>query len=257
MGFYGNIKSSSKSQFAFDKTYANRHEMDEALFKGDGIYVGRYVLVDYDEGMPSEYQEAPSCFINKNDLYTISYQTSEKVLQKDILINLFSDSEKTISLINELEIGKVYKIPSSYSDTCYNKNTYWTVPTIEEDGQTKQLYFNVDERILTTVKSAATTACVWLTLEVEDSSNYLVNYNIDQQYYAMTGRGYDSTVWQKVFKYNDKSGIKEEAYVMIAELNSVVPTFDISADAPTLTPISPHFDADSTNVYYRVHWQPQ
>jgi hypothetical protein len=40
---------------------------------------------------------------------------------------------------------------------------------------------------------------------------------------------------------------------MIAELNSVVPTFDITADAPTMTPITPHFDADSTNVYYKLH----
>ena len=43
---------------------------------------------------------------------------------------------------------------------------------------------------------------------------------------------------------------------MVAELNTVVPTFDISADAPTLLPITPHFDTDSTNVYYKLHWQP-
>jgi hypothetical protein len=35
------------------------------------------------------------------------------------------------------------------------------------------------------------------------------------------GRGWDSTVWQKVYE-NGK-----ESYVMIAELNGVVPTFDI------------------------------
>jgi hypothetical protein len=44
---------------------------------------------------------------------------------------------------------------------------------------------------------------------------------------------------------------------MIAELNTVVPTFDISADAPTLSPITPHFDINSTDVYYKLHWQPQ
>jgi len=43
---------------------------------------------------------------------------------------------------------------------------------------------------------------------------------------------------------------------MIAELNSVVPTFAVSADAPTLTLIAPHFGANSTNVYYNLHWQP-
>jgi hypothetical protein len=30
---------------------------------------------------------------------------------------------------------------------------------------------------------------------------------------------------------------------MIAELNTVVPSFDVVADAPTMTPLTPHFDA--------------
>jgi len=41
---------------------------------------------------------------------------------------------------------------------------------------------------------------------------------------------------------------------MVAELNTVVPTFDISVDAPTQMPIAPHFDAASTDVYYNLHW---
>jgi hypothetical protein len=44
---------------------------------------------------------------------------------------------------------------------------------------------------------------------------------------------------------------------MVAELNTVVPTFDLVGDAPTITPLYPHFDGDSTNVYYKLHWQPQ
>jgi hypothetical protein len=42
---------------------------------------------------------------------------------------------------------------------------------------------------------------------------------------------------------------------MIAELNSVVPTFTVVADPPTMNPIAPHFDAESTDVYYKLHWQ--
>jgi hypothetical protein len=48
----------------------------------------------------------------------------------------------------------------------------------------------------------------------------------------------------------------ETKYVMIAELNSVVPTFDISVDAPTETPLMPHYSTDSSNVYYKLHVQP-
>jgi hypothetical protein len=28
------------------------------------------------------------------------------------------------------------------------------------------------------------------------------------------------------------------------------------ADAPTMSPILPHFDTASNNVYYKLHWQP-
>ena len=44
---------------------------------------------------------------------------------------------------------------------------------------------------------------------------------------------------------------------MVAELNSVVPSFTVSQDAPTLSPITPHFDENSTNVLYNLHVQPQ
>lgn len=81
------------------------------------------------------------------------------------------------------------------------------------------------------------------------SGNYQTNFNVDRGRYS-TARGYDSTVWQKVYS----NGV--EKYVMIAELNSVVPSFGVSSDPPSLLPISPHFGADSTNVYYELHWQP-
>jgi hypothetical protein len=48
MGFYGNgsITSSSKVNLQFDKKYSNRKVMEEAAAT-DGIYQGRYVLVEY------------------------------------------------------------------------------------------------------------------------------------------------------------------------------------------------------------------
>ena len=43
---------------------------------------------------------------------------------------------------------------------------------------------------------------------------------------------------------------------MIAELNSVVPTFDVTVDAPTPLPIPPYYDSDNSNLYYKLHVQP-
>ena len=81
---------------------------------------------------------------------------------------------------------------------------------------------------------------------IESTNSYTINYNIDTAAYGPS-RGYDSTVWQKTYI----DGL--EKYVQIAELNSVIPTFDIAADAPTMAPITPHFDVNSTNVYYKLH----
>lgn len=86
---------------------------------------------------------------------------------------------------------------------------------------------------------------------VDNYPGHYLNYTIDRASYPSARRGYDSTVWQKIVRDN------KDEYVMIAELNSVVPSFDIEADAPTEIPLAPHFDADSTNVYYKIHMQPQ
>ena len=48
MGFYGSITNNTKSQFSFDKIYPNRATMDDSVYT-DGIFVGRFVLVDYDK----------------------------------------------------------------------------------------------------------------------------------------------------------------------------------------------------------------
>ena len=47
MGFYGNITNTAKTQFTFDRTYPNRRTM-EARTATDEIYLGRYVLIEYD-----------------------------------------------------------------------------------------------------------------------------------------------------------------------------------------------------------------
>jgi hypothetical protein len=47
MGFYGNITNTARTQFQFDRVYANRYEMEQKT-STDGVYAGRYCLVEYD-----------------------------------------------------------------------------------------------------------------------------------------------------------------------------------------------------------------
>ena len=51
MGFYGNISNVNKTNMTFDKIYSNRKSMDESCAL-DGVYAGRYVLVEYEQYYP-------------------------------------------------------------------------------------------------------------------------------------------------------------------------------------------------------------
>ena len=48
MSLYGNVKKVGSSTFQFDRVYGNRKAMDDAA-NTDGVYIGRYVLVEYGE----------------------------------------------------------------------------------------------------------------------------------------------------------------------------------------------------------------
>jgi hypothetical protein len=47
MGFYGHITNVQRTSMSFDRIYPNRFTMDERA-GNDGVYAGRYVLVEYD-----------------------------------------------------------------------------------------------------------------------------------------------------------------------------------------------------------------
>lgn len=88
----------------------------------------------------------------------------------------------------------------------------------------------------------------WETVS-EGESIFVRNFNIDKGSYAKEKRTYDSTVWQKVYVGN------EEKYIMVADLNTITPTFTFTADAPTVTPVPPHYDPNNTNTNYNIHLQ--
>ena len=76
-----------------------------------------------------------------------------------------------------------------------------------------------------------------------DDTNYNINWNID---YAKDHRGYDSTVWQKVYINN------KQKYIMIAELNAKMPNLTMSLDAPGDN-LAPHFDEHSNEDNFILH----
>ena len=77
--FYGNITNTSKTQFQFDKIYPNRYEMERQK-STDGIYAGRYVLVEYD----SAYQQDDSyrVWIFENKLYSVNEKNDSYLIRR-------------------------------------------------------------------------------------------------------------------------------------------------------------------------------
>lgn len=216
MGFYGNITNTARTQFQFDKIYPNRYEM-EIHKSTDGIYAGRYVLVEYDS-------EA------NLDTYLRVQKVGDRFYENP------TGEVGDATLLKQSDIGYpsivyVSDIDPTPAQGLHAKNCtfYICVSELTEGSQQPAIFNKV--------------------ISGKEGPDYTINYNIDISEYK-NGRGYDSTVWQKTYI----DGV--EKYVMIAELNSVVPTFDVSADAPTQRPLVPHFDIQSTDVYYKLHWQP-
>lgn len=233
MGFYGNkniTANSSKSAFVFDRTYANRRDMDKAA-DTDGVYIGRFVLVDYGiDGSMNEILYTP-VFIKPNTNPQEFYTSAE--FEEDTRI-IEGDNRQGVAI--------------KEGDIVYTKE-YTSEPAADElENMVKVFYIctGSDENGYATFN--------YVTMETKNK--YTQNYNIDLSAYTDNngGRGFDSTVWQKVYISSDSTlGAK---YVQVAELNSVVPTFNLTYDAPTLYPNTPHFDTNSTNLYYNLHVQP-
>lgn len=271
MGFYGNIKNTSRTQFSFDRVYANRAEMD-GMADLDGIYAGRFVLIEYDTAAtPSFY---PTGYLKDGIVYAAIPNTANgdvypyQICPEDGKENTsyYITSGTLIRVTPENNFDKIYYDDKGEESTtpldvyffASGKTLTKTVPKYYYDSSNNSFVEAVDEKgnILNQELSFAEmkvfneqgTSSIVNTYTSYD--NYIRNYNIDRVKYGVS-RGYDSTVWQKVY---ENSSAK---YVMIAELNSVIPTFDLAADSPTMTPILPHFDVDSTNIYYKLHMQPQ
>ena len=217
MGFYGNITNTSKTQFQFDRIYPNRATMENKK-NIDNIYAGRFVLIEYDKNIEVEG-------------FNRAWEKSEG--GKSVFYS--SNTFENVTRYNKNNTEKGYIVFTSDKDLQPSEQLVY-----------KNCKFYVCESTLDVNDS---TPAEWREL-VKSDNPYTMNYTIDTEAYGPS-RGYDSTVWQKTYVDG------RDKYVQIAELNSVVPTFDISADAPTMNPIVPHFDINSTNVYYKLHMQPQ
>lgn len=280
MGFYGNLSAISKSAFYFDKIYANRKEMDDNC-ESDGVYIGRYVLVDYDKD--SQYSEnnniRPGYAISLNG--TIEFHTGPSItsprfiydetqngddyISKDGIIKVMGFRTASIGVFSEttgyttedqnLMRSETADVVDNDDYIVFTHPELWqciggtdpvTITIESEDEEEENISYQIRYANFQLLANSTDSD----TEEAEEENKYIANYNTDKHEYGNFGRGWDSTVWQKT--YHDG----QSKYIMVAELNSVVPAFDIAPEAPTETPVAPYYGPESANLYYKVHTQP-
>lgn len=203
MGFYGNITNTSKTTFSFDKIYANRLEMDNACANGDGVFLGRYVLVEYGYIFDATDEAWTDERVGISSITTIYDHPTDR---------------GSLHIIPWVE-NKLVKIK-------YNSTRYYKYKASIISG--KPVWYLMRGTYDTSIK---------------DDDLYEVNYKIDRDVYH---RGYDSTVWIKQFINN------EEKYIQIAELNTVIPIFNLEPIMPydPYSPVEITIDTYQPNIYY-------
>ena len=237
MGFYGNLANVARTTFSFDKTYSTHFEMvlKEA---SDQVFVGRYVLLDYD---------------HEDDVNDDIYKLTQ-------LVQYLIKTDLTFNWKKKKKIDNKYRQAYTGEEITLNNDTYY-------------ILIGGDSASLQNPKLLKGTVEQTVDLEESISDWYNSHYYIDKKIFSSVGRGWDSTVWQKTYKDNDL------AYVMIAELNGVVPTVDILNDPPVwlsgieipdentnpdeydkydyrIHHMVPYFDEeDRTNLHYNLHVQ--
>ena len=200
MAFYGNITNTSQTTFQFDRIYSNRLEM-EVNCPNDGIFVGRYVLVEYDDeaAFPVVYK------IN-NKFYTTPKEDANTQIKYGGTAR--PASENIYSSLDKIYLNEIVQTQLVDETIQFYKCT---------GGDNGIAIFEN------------------LNKDVTSTNNYIRNFSIDEQHYNPTEeksdkwKGFDSTVWVKTTVTID--GKLYTKYVWIADLNSVVPTFDVAADA--------------------------
>lgn len=264
MSFYGNITNLTRSTFQYERTYPSRTLMD-ASAANDGVYVGNYVLVDYDIAMSGDWGVEATARLNptNNAIVEVYDSAGHQIKWQQLRVSsyIYPYARGVVDANTEVDRGyyKYIIVPGNRTSTNTNGQIVTTVYnyTMGNQGVDHDVIYEVYGHYAKnndgTINTTNTDQQAWYPLLrklSEESGTYERNYAIDYQNYK-TSRGYDSTVWQKTYSGNPAT----PRYVMIAELNTIVPTFDVSADAPTMSPVAPHFDTSSTNFYYKLHQQ--
>lgn len=257
MGFYGNITNTSKTTFTFDKIYSNRLQMDNSC-TSDGIFLGRYVLVEY--GLPATQ-------------YLVGY-LDNKIMYDD-------PSDRSDSHIILCENGKLVKVKRSNQWYLYVGNVTasgtkeWKYLTRITNDRVDDEQYNLNYQIDYPVYGRGYDSTVWIKQYINNQETYVQiaelntvvpNFSIypllpQDPYVAVD----DSNIIYQPGKYYyydetdshyklDNSDTKTEGrvYYLESELGPAITTDQSSTNLLYKLRIPTNFqlDLDDNNIYY-------
>lgn len=270
--FYGNMKNNSRASFIFDRVYSSRSEMEDALttrnsqddsiIEGDGVFVNRYVLVNYEYTLNETDPELIAT-------YEPMYQKLERGSEKRKNINTLNYQGYYVKNNNRfIKAGDLPIESRRYEPegTYYERKVY-----IDKYRPT----FKTDE-----YQIAALNETLWQsgTYYIESNNGFEIDngtaFDSQKKYYKklLVSGGptedtiyhqhkmadweryhqvYDRTVWMKI--YIDS----QERYILVAELDAKAPKLSVIADSPDCKFNEPHFDMRASNEYEYLYHTPK
>ena len=145
--FYGNIKNNSRSSFIFDRIYNSRSQMEDALNNnidpdtqqviGDGVFINRYVLVNYSYSAEGAYVLIKKSQVNASnyDQYYYAVDDSNHTEYYDELTkkyylpgNVYAKSNDVRQWENEAEVTSDYYQKTHFIDRFdinFHENPYY------------------------------------------------------------------------------------------------------------------------------------
>ena len=174
--FYGNIKNNSRASFIFDKIYPSRLAMETALketkdengvVQGDGVFINRYVLINYGYSADGFYTIVPEDTINN---LKIAFENNDSDAIKTINSLYYKDNDNNYVNIDVNYFNENKNNISAW----YSSGTYFYEKNI-----------NFIDR--------------WKYGSRLENEGYATNREQDQNAYKAD---YDLTVWMKIYSNN-------------------------------------------------------
>ena len=257
MGFYGNITNTSKTTFTFDKIYSNRLQMDNSC-TSDGVFLGRYVLVEY--GLPATQ-------------YLVGY-LDNKIMYDD-------PSDRSDSHIILCENGKLVKVKRSNQWYLYVGNVTasgtkeWKYLTRITNDRVDDEQYNLNYQIDYPVYGRGYDSTVWMKQYINNQETYVQiaelntvvpNFSIypllpQDPYVAVD----DSNIIYQPGKYyyydetdshykldNNDTKTEGRVYYLESELGPAITTDQSSTNLlyKLRVPTNFQLDLDDNNIYY-------